>query len=89
MEVAAPESAEVVIGIKNFQECDKGIGKQTWRKELGRGSKQRRFSPTKCSKQANRSRTDIFPNISCYSSQSILGNDHLWQILQTLEGKYQ
>ena len=78
LEFAVPEIAEVVSGRKNFKTAAKSVGRQTLRKQLGRGSrrrtvgshrqmrgsKQRKIIPTKSTKQSSRSRRDIFSNIS-------------------------
>ena len=74
LEFAVPEIAEVVSGRKNFKTAAKSVGRQTLRKQLGSGSRKRkgtigvpqasRFIPTKSAKQSNRSRRDIFTNIS-------------------------
>ena len=73
LEFAVPEIAEVVSGRKNFKTAAKSVGKQTLRKQLGRGSpgrtvgsrsKHKRIIPTKSTKQISRSRRDIFTNIS-------------------------
>ena len=64
LELAVPEIAEVVCGRKNFKTAAKSVGKQTLKKQLGSGSKQRRIIPTKPTKQSSRSRRDIFTNIS-------------------------
>ena len=71
LEFAVPEIAEVVSGRKNFKTAAKSVGRQTLRKQLGEGShrqirgrKQRKIIPTKSTKQPNRSRRDIFTNIS-------------------------
>ena len=64
LEFAVPKIAEVVSGRKNFETAAKSIGRQTLRKQLGSGSKQRRIIPTKSTKQSSRSRRDIFTNIS-------------------------
>ena len=71
LEFAVPEIAEVVSGRKNFKTAAKSVGRQTLRKQSGegshrqmRGSKQRKIFPTKPTKQASRSRRDIFSNIS-------------------------
>ena len=64
LEFAVPETAEVVSGSKNLKTAEKSVGKQTLRKQLGSGSKQRRIISTKSTKQSSRSRRDIFTNIS-------------------------
>ena len=62
LEFAVPEIAEVASGRKNFKTAAKNVGKQTLKKQLGEGSrrlkggsKQRRFIPTKSTKQSSRS----------------------------------
>ena len=66
LEFAVPEIAEVVSGRKNFEAAAKIVGKQTLKKQLGEGSrnKQKRINPTKSTKQSSRPRRDIFANIS-------------------------
>ena len=71
LEFAAPEIGEVISGRKSFKSAAKSVGKKTLKKQLGEGSrrrtagsKQRRIIPTKSTKQPNRSRRDIFTNIS-------------------------
>ena len=67
MEFAVPETAEVVSGRKNVKTAAKSVGKQTLKKQLGEGSRQRtgsRIIPTQSTKQSNRSRRDSFTNIS-------------------------
>ena len=56
LEFAAPEIGEVFSGRKSFQTAAKSVGKKTLRKQMGSGSKQRRFIPTKSTKQSSRSR---------------------------------
>ena len=63
LEFAAPEIGEVISGRKSFKSAAKSVGKQTLKKQLGSGSKQRRVFPTKFTKQSSRSRRDIFTNI--------------------------
>ena len=64
MEFAAPEYAEAVGGRKSLKSAAKNVGRQTLRRQLGSGSKQRRVIQTKSTKQASRSLGDIFTNIS-------------------------
>ena len=66
LEFAVPEIAEVVSGRKNIKTAAKSVGKQILRKQSGEGSrsKHRRIIPAKSTKQSNRSRRDIFTNIS-------------------------
>ena len=71
LEFAVPENAEVVSGRKNFKTAAKSVGRQTLKKQLGEGShrqirghKQKKIIPTKSTKHSNRSRRDIFTNIS-------------------------
>ena len=42
LEFAVPEIAEVVSGRKNFKTAAKSVGRQTLRKQLGSGSRQRK-----------------------------------------------
>ena len=64
LEFAVPEIAEVISGRKSFKRAAKSVGKQTLKKQLGEGKKQKRIIPTKSTKQSSRSRRDIFANIS-------------------------
>ena len=78
LELAAPKIGEVISGRKSFKSAAKSVGKQTWRKQLGegsrrrkgavgvrqRGSKQRRVIPTEATKQSSRSRRDFVTNVS-------------------------
>ena len=75
LEFAVPEIGEVITGRKSFKSAAKSVGKQTLKKQLGKGAaegslrskggnKQRRIIPTKSTKQSSRSRRDIFTNIS-------------------------
>ena len=67
LEIAVPEIAEVVSGRKSFKTAAKSVGRQTLRKQLGSGSRNRtasRVIPTKSAKQISRSQKDIFTNIS-------------------------
>ena len=50
---AAPESAQIVSGRKNFKTVAKSVGKQTLRKQIGSGGRKRTASsvlPTKSAK---------------------------------------
>ena len=42
LQFAVPETAEIVSGRKNFKTAAKSLGRQTLRKQLGRGSKKRK-----------------------------------------------
>ena len=68
LEFAVPEIAEVVSGRKNFKTAAKSVGRQTLRKQMGKGSRKKRSAsrviPTKSAKQISPSRRDIFRNIS-------------------------
>ena len=64
LEFAAPEIGEVIGGRKPFKTAAKSVGRQTLKKYLGSGSKQRRITPTKSIEQSSRSRRDIFTNVS-------------------------
>ena len=62
-----PEIAEVVSDRKNFKTVAKSVRRQTLRKQLGSGNGKTtasRVLPTKSAKQINRSRRDIFTNVS-------------------------
>ena len=86
LEIAAPQIGENISGIKPFKSAAMSVGKQTLKKQLGSGSKQRRIFPTKSTKQSCRSRRDIFTIISRWSCQTtIFGTNLLWQCLQILE----
>ena len=66
LEFAALEIAEAVGGRKNFKTAAKSVGRQTLRKQLGSGSRNKtanRVIPTKSAKQT-RWRRDIFTKIS-------------------------
>ena len=58
LEFAAPEIGEVISGIKSFKTTANSVGKQTLKKHMGSGSKQRRIIPTKSTKQSSLSRRD-------------------------------
>ena len=75
LEFAVQKIAEVVSGRKNIKAAAKSVGGRTLRKQLGEGEGSRRRTvgtkrsasrviPTKSAKQINRSRRDIFTNIS-------------------------
>ena len=67
LEFAVPEIADVVSGRTKFKAAAKSVGRQTLRKQLGKGSQKRsasRVIPTKPAKQTRQSRRDIFTNIS-------------------------
>ena len=67
LELAGPEIAEVITARINFRTAAKSVGRQTLRKQLGRGSRKRiasRVIPTKSAKKITRSRRDILRNIS-------------------------
>ena len=90
LEFATPEIGEVVSGRETLKSSAKSVGKQTLKKRLGSGSKQRRVIRTKSTKQSSRSRWDIFKNISCWPCQTtIFGTNILWQCLEILETKSQ
>ena len=87
MEFAEPEIAEVLSGRKSFKSTAKSVGKQSLKKQLGSGSKQRRVVPTICSKQASLSRGDILKIISRYSFQTIFDTNFFWGVSVNLGGK--
>ena len=90
LEFAAPEIGVVISGRKSFKTASNSVGKQTLKKQLGSGSKQRRILTTKSTKQSSRSRRDIFTNICQWSFQTtFFGTNFLWQCLEILEGKSQ
>ena len=64
LEFAAPDIGEVISGRTPFKTAAKNVGKQTLKKQLGSGTKQRRIIPTKSTKQSSRSQGGIFTNIS-------------------------
>ena len=64
LEFDAPEIGEVISGRKSFKTGAKSVGKQTLKKQLGSGSKQRRVFPTKPAKQSSRSPRECFTKIS-------------------------
>ena len=53
LEVAAPEIGEVISGGKSFETIAKSVAKQTLKKQMSSGSKQRRIIPTKFTKQSS------------------------------------
>ena len=61
---AASEIADFVSAGKSFKSAAKSVGKQTLRKQLRSGSKQRTVIPTRATRQAGRSNRDSFTNIS-------------------------
>ena len=66
LEFAVPEIA-VVSGRKNFRTAAESMGRRTLRKHVGNGSRKRSASkiiPRKAANQTNRSRRDIFTNLS-------------------------
>ena len=63
LELAVPEVANEVSGKKNFKSAAKSEGRQTLRKQLGGGGKQKGSLPPKSLKQNSGSRRDIFTNI--------------------------
>ncbi len=63
LELAVPEVADVVSRKKNFKTAAKSVGRQTLRKQLGRG-KQKRSIPVINMKRSSLSRRDIFTNIA-------------------------
>ena len=64
LEFPAPKIGKDISGRKSVKTAAKSVRKQTLKKQLGRGSKQRRIIPTKPTKQSSRSRRHIFTNIS-------------------------
>ena len=86
MAFAAPEIGEVFSGRKSFKTAAKSVGMRTLKKQLNCGSKQRRIIPTKCTKQSNRSRTDIFLKHFASILSRIFGSIFFWQCLEILEG---
>ena len=64
LEFAAPEIGEVISGRKSSESPSKSVVGQTLKKQLGSGSKLRRISPTKSTKQPSRSRRHVFTTIS-------------------------
>ena len=64
LEFAAPEIGEVISCRKSFKSAAKSVGKQTLKKQLGSGSKQRKIIPTKSTNQSSQSRRDNYTNNS-------------------------
>ena len=64
MEIAAAKNAEVESSTRTFKSAAKILGRQTLKKQLGTGGKQRKVIPTKPTKQARLTRRDIFTNLS-------------------------
>ena len=87
MEFAAPEIAEVVSCGKTFKSAAKRAGRNTLRKKVSIGSKQRRSIPTISTKQTSLSRRDLLTNFSRYSCQFFYRDNLLWQ--ETLDRKSQ
>ena len=63
MELAAPEIAEVVSGRKSFERAAQNIGRQTLKRQLSGGGKQRTLILTKSTKQTSRSLRENSTNI--------------------------
>ena len=63
LDFAAPEIGEVIGGRISFKTAAKSVGKQTLKKQLDSGSRQRRIIPTNSTKQSSRSRRNISTNI--------------------------
>ena len=59
---AALAIGEVISGMKSFKTAAKSVGRQTLKKQMGSGSKQRRILPTKSAKQSSWSRREFFTN---------------------------
>ena len=64
LEFAASEIGEVISCRKTFKSAAKSVGRETLKKQLGSGSKQRTNIPTKSTNRSSRSRRDIFTNYS-------------------------
>ena len=69
LEFAASEIGEVISGRKSFKSAAKSVGKQVLKKQIcegsrREGSKQKKITPTKSTKQSSWSRRDIFTNNS-------------------------
>ena len=64
LEFATPEIGEVIGGRESFKTAAKSVGKQTLKKRLSSGSKQRIIIPTLSTKQSSVSGRDIFTKIS-------------------------
>ena len=91
-EFAVQQNAEFVSRRKNIKTAANSVGRQTFRKQLGSGSRKlsaSRVIPTKSAKEISRSRRDIFTNISHKSYRVIFSTNLLWHFLETLEGKSQ
>ena len=90
LEFAAPEIGEDISGTISFKSAAESMGKQTLKKQLSSGIKQRRLIPIKCTKHPNRSRREIFTNIHRWWCQTtIFGSNLLWHCLEILEGNSQ
>ena len=63
LEIALAEVAHVVRGKKKLKSAAKSVGRQTLRKQLRGGGKQKRSIPSKSLKRNSRSRRDIFTNV--------------------------
>ena len=64
LEFAALEIGELFSGRKSFKSATKSVGKQTLKKLLGSGSKQRIIIPPNSTKRCSRSRKDFCTNNS-------------------------
>ena len=63
LELAVPEVVDVG-GKKNFKTAAKNIGRQTMKKQVGGGRKQKRRNPVRSLKRYSQSRREIFTNIA-------------------------
>ena len=63
LEFGAPDIREVISCRKPLKSAAKSVRKQTLKKQLGSGSKQKRIVPTKSTKRSNRSRRDTLTKI--------------------------
>ena len=102
LQFAAPEIGDVISGRKSFKSAPKSVGKQTLKKQMGKGAAGGR-EPKVYGREVlnrgesfqqillkNRSRKKIFSNISRWSCQTtIFGTNLFWQGLEILEGKTQ
>ena len=87
MEFAAPENAKVLSGRKSLKSAAKSVTRQTLKRQLSSGGRQRRVILTNTSKQTSPSSRDNFIKNFRYSCQKISGNSLMWQFLETLEVK--
>ena len=86
--LAVTEIEEVVSVGQSFKTATKMVGRQTLKKQLLSGSRQKSVSqlvPTKSAKQTSCSQKNVFTNVSQYSCKVFFGTSLLWQFPEILE----